>query len=187
MVLPRKGQVGEQGQVGVEPGTGEEAPVPAAVMPELVIAPDDPRSSDVIVLLQAHLEFARATSPLEHVHALDVDGLLEPGVTFFSARRDGVLLGVGALKRLDRSHAELKSMHTSEAARRQGVASAMAAHLLSFAATSNYERVSLETGTMSAFAPARSLYAKLGFVECEPFNGYTANPYSTCMTISLVS
>jgi putative acetyltransferase len=192
MVLPRKGQAGEQGQaeqdqVGVGPGAGDEAPVPAAVMAELVIAPDDPRSADVIVLLQAHLEFARATSPLEHVHALDLDGLLEPGVTFFSARRDGAVLGVGALKRLDQAHAELKSMHTSQAARRQGVAAAMVAHLLSFAATANYERVSLETGTMSAFAPARALYAKLGFAACEPFNGYTANPYSTCMTISLVS
>jgi putative acetyltransferase len=119
------------------------------------------------------------------VHALDVEGLLEPAVTFFSARQDGVLLGVGAIKRLDESHAELKSMHTTEAARHQGVASCLVAHLLAFAAASNYGRVSLETGTMDAFAPARSLYAKFGFVECNPFNGYTANPYSTCMTIDL--
>jgi putative acetyltransferase len=158
------------------------APAPA---PELVVAPDDPRSSDIRALLETHLAFARALSPAEHVHALDVDGLLGPAVTFFSARRGGVLLGVGALKRLDRSHAELKSMHTSRVARRQGVASAIVVHLLAFAACSNYDRVSLETGTMEAFAPARSLYTKLGFVECEPFAAYTANPFSACMTIRL--
>jgi putative acetyltransferase len=158
---------------------------PSGAPGELVVAPDDPRSSDVRALLETHLEFARTLSPPEHVHALDVEGLVEPAVTFFSARRDGILLGVGALKRLDASHAELKSMHTSELARRQGVASAIVAHLLAFAAASNYARVSLETGTMSAFEPARSLYAKLGFVECEPFAAYTTNPYSTCMTISL--
>ena len=153
--------------------------------PELVVAPDDPRSSDIRALLETHLAFARTVTPPEHVHALDVDGLLGPEVTFFSARRGGVLLGVGALKRLDGSHAELKSMHTAELARRQGVASAIVAHLLAFAESSNYDRVSLETGTMAVFAPARSLYTKLGFVECEPFAAYTANPYSTCMTISL--
>jgi putative acetyltransferase len=154
-------------------------------MPELDIAPDDPRSEDVRALLEAHLAFARQTSPPEHVHALDMEGLLEPAVVFFGARRNGVLLGVGAIKQLSPDHAELKSMHTSEAARRQGVASAIVAHLLAFAAGSNYERVSLETGTMDAFAPARSLYTKFGFAPCEPFASYTANPYSTCMTINL--
>jgi putative acetyltransferase len=160
-------------------------PTSSGAMPELVIAPDDPCSEDVRALLGAHLAFSRRVTPPGHVHALDVDGLLEPAVTFFSARRDGLLLGVGAIKRLSPDHAELKSMHTSETARRQGVASALVAHLLAFAATSNYARVSIETGTMDAFAPARSLYAKFGFVPCEPFASYTANPHSTCMTISL--
>jgi putative acetyltransferase len=135
--------------------------------------------------LETHLAFSRRVTPPGHVHALDVGGLLEPAVTFFSARQGGVLLGVGAIKRLDASHAELKSMHTTEPSRRRGVASAIVAHLLAFAAASNYVRVSLETGTMDAFAPARSLYAKFGFVECKPFNGYSANPYSICMTVSL--
>jgi len=119
------------------------------------------------------------------VHALDTAGLLDPAVTFFSARRGGVLLGVGALKRLDRSQAELKSMHTVEAARGQGVGRAMVEHLLSVAVDRGYLRVSLETGTMEAFAAARLLYASAGFVPCEPFGEYTVNPYSTCMTISL--
>jgi putative acetyltransferase len=151
----------------------------------IVVAPDDPRSDDIRAVLENHLAFARNESPPEHVHALDVDALLEPAVTFFSARRHGVVLGVAALKHLSSTHAELKSMHTSHGARRQGVGSALVTHLLAFAARAGYERVSLETGTMGAFAPARALYAKFGFVECDPFDGYTVNPYSTCMTLRL--
>jgi putative acetyltransferase len=150
-----------------------------------VIAADDPRSEDVRSLLERHLAFAHEVTPVGHVHALDVDRLVDPSVTFFSARRAGVLVGVGALRRLDDSHAELKSMHTMEAARGQGVGTAMVARILEFAARSNYERVSLETGTMEAFAPARSLYARAGFVPCEPFGDYTTNPHSTCMTFKI--
>ena len=150
---------------------------------EVVIAVDDPRRDDVRALLEVHLAFSRAVTPPGHVHALGIDGLLDPAVTFFSARRGGRLMGIGALKRLDGTHAEVKSMHTSESARRQGVGRAMVDHLLAVAAACNYERVSLETGTMEAFEPARSLYSKVGFVPCEPFAEYTANPYSTCMTM----
>jgi putative acetyltransferase len=178
------GQMGP-GQMGPGQMRAGQSEAATGASPELVVAPDDPRSSDIRVLLETHLAFARALSPPEHVHALDADRLLGPAVTFFSARRGGVLLGVGALQRLDGSHAELKSMHTTEPARRQGVATAIVVHLLAFAADSKYDRVSLETGTMAAFAPARSLYTKLGFVECEPFAAYTTNPYSTCMTIGL--
>jgi putative acetyltransferase len=135
--------------------------------------------------LERHLAFSRATSPPGHVHALDIDGLLDPAVTFFSARRDGELLGVGALKQLDDSHAELKSMHTSETARGQGIGRAMVDHLLAVAADRGYRRVSLETGSMDAFAPARALYEKVGFTHCAPFGQYTDNPYSVCMTIAI--
>ena len=152
---------------------------------EVVIAVDDPRVDDVRALLEAHLAFSRAVTPPGHVHALGIDGLLDPAVTFFSAHRGGVLVGIGALKRLDASHAEVKSMHTSEAARGQGVGRAMVDHLLAVAAERNYQRVSLETGTMDAFAPARSLYTKVGFAPCEPFGEYTANPYSICMTMTI--
>jgi putative acetyltransferase len=151
----------------------------------LIIAIDDPRAADVRALLERHLAFAHEVTPSNHVHALEIDRLLDPAVTFFSARRDGELLGVGALKELDDSHAELKSMHTSMAARGQGIGRAMLDHLLAVAADRNYDRVSLETGTMDVFAPARSLYAKVGFRPCEPFAEYTSNPYSTCMTIDL--
>ena len=136
-------------------------------------------------LLAAHLVFAREVTPEGHVHALDLDGLLDPAVTVFAARRGGVLLGVGALKRLDDDHAEIKSMHTAAAARGRGVARAMVDHLVATAAARGHTRVSLETGTDDVFAPARTLYAQAGFVPCEPFADYTANPYSTCMTLVL--
>lgn len=151
----------------------------------LVIAVDDPRAEDVQAVLDAHLAFARKGTPPEDVHALEIEGLLDPAVTFFSARLDGELLGIGALKQLDESHAELKSMHTIEAARGRGVARAMVGHLLSVAIDRNCQRVSLETGTMDAFAPARSLYTKAGFAPCEPFGDYSFSPSSTYMTINL--
>jgi len=153
---------------------------------DLVIAIDDPRIDDARTLLDRHLAFARDVTPPDHVHAMEVDDLLGPAVTFFSARRDGVLLGVGALKRLDETHAELKSMHTSEAARGEGVGQAMVDHLLAVAADRSYQRVSLETGTGDAFVPARSLYAKVGFKPCAPFGEYTVNPHSAYMTLDLV-
>jgi putative acetyltransferase len=152
---------------------------------DLVIAADDPRNDDVRTLLDRHLAFAREVTPPDHVHAMDVDDLVDPAVTFFSVRRDGVLLGVGALKRLDESHAEVKSMHTSESARGEGVGRAMVGHLLAVAADRGYQRVSLETGTMDAFAPARSLYTAFGFEPCAPFGEYTDNPHSAYMTIDL--
>ena len=150
-----------------------------------MITPDDPRTPDVRMLLERHLAFANEHSPPEDVHALDIDGLLQPSISFFSYRAEGELLGVGALKHLDDDHAELKSMHTSAAARGRGVGRAMLDHLLRTARERGYQRVSLETGTMDAFAPARELYAKAGFVSCPPFNGYWESPNSVCMTLAL--
>jgi putative acetyltransferase len=149
---------------------------------EGVIASDDPRNDDVVRLLAAHLAFANEHSPPEDVHALDVNGLLDPAVSFFSFRRDGQLLGVGALKRLDDEHAELKSMHTAAAARGRGVGRAMLNHLIDVARERGFRRLSLETGTMQAFEPARSLYATAGFAPCGPFDAYVLSPNSTYMT-----
>jgi putative acetyltransferase len=151
----------------------------------LVIAIDDPRAVDVRALLEAHLGFAHDTSPPEHVHALGVEGLLDPAVTFFSARRDGLLVGVGALRELDARHGEIKSMHVTASQRGTGIGRAIVDHLITVAAGRGYRRVSLETGTGDAFAPARALYRAVGFAPCEPFGEYTANPYSACMTMEL--
>ncbi len=152
---------------------------------QLVIDADDPWSDDVRPLLHQHLGFAHEESPPEHVHALPPDRLTHPEVTFFSARRGGTVVGVGALKQLDESHGEVKSMHTSAAHRGQGVARAMLTHLLEVAASRGYERVSLETGSTDAFVPARTLYRSFGFEPCAPFGEYTSNAFSVCMTLEL--
>lgn len=150
-----------------------------------MITPDDPRNADVRRLLERHLQFANEHSPPEDVHALDIDGLLHPSISFFSYRVEGEVLGVGALKHLDDGHAELKSMHTSAEARGRGIGRAMLTYLLALAGERGYRRVSLETGTMDAFAAARAMYAQAGFVSCPPFNGYWDSPNSVCMTLVL--
>lgn len=149
------------------------------------IAVDSPARADVRALLDTHLAFANATSPPEDVHALDTDGLTAPDVTFFSIRDNGSLLGVGALRELDGAHGEIKSMHTAEPTRGQGVGRAMLDHLLEIARSRGYSRVSLETGTMEEFAAARTLYLRAGFVECPPFGDYFVSPNSVCMTLEL--
>jgi len=150
------------------------------------IAEDDPRAGDVTALLARHLAFAHATTAPEDVFALDVDALVDPDLAFFSYRDDdGAVLGVGALKRLDAAHAEIKSMHTAEEARGRGVGRAMVEHLLAAARARGFERVSLETGAGPAFAPARALYARAGFTRCEAFGGYLPSSNSAYMTRTL--
>jgi putative acetyltransferase len=154
-------------------------------MPEGAIAPDDPRAGDVRALLERHLAHAHANTRPEEVYALDVDALLDPAVTFFGYRGHGELLGVAALKELDDRHAEIKSMHTAAAARGRGIGRALVDHLVGVARARGYGRLSLETGSGPAFAPARRLYASAGFTRCGPFGGYTPSPNSAYMTRSL--
>lgn len=154
-------------------------------MADGVISADDPRADDVRALLARHLEFARTHTPPEGVYALDLTGLLDPAVTFFSYRRGGTLLGVGALRQFAQRHAEIKSMHTAEAARGQGIGRAMLSHLIAVARQRGCHRVSLETGSMAAFGPARALYASAGFRPCGPFGDYPESPTSNFMTMAL--
>ena len=134
-------------------------------------------------LLGEHLEDMKAQSPPGSVHALDVSGLLVAEVTFLTAWKDDVLLGCGALKRLDQTHGELKSMRTATAHRRKGVAAILLEALVAVARDKGVTRLSLETGTPAAFDAARAFYAKYGFEACGAFADYPANdPYSTFMT-----
>ena len=151
----------------------------------VVIAPDDPAAPEVRRLLQRHLDFANTHSPREDVHALDVTGLQQPEISFFGARDEGVLLGVGALKQLDDSHAEIKSMHVAAEARGRGLGTTIVAHLLTVARDRGLNRVSLETGSMAAFDPARALYARAGFAPCGPFADYRLSPNSSFLTRTL--
>lgn len=154
-------------------------------MPELTIDAESPRADDIVELLQAHLEFARATSPPDHVHALDLEGLNAADISFFAARRSGQLLAVGAIRWLGDGRAEVKSMHAAAAARGQGIGRRMLEHLLAVARSTGCTWVGLETGTMEAFAPARHLYESVGFSVCPAFGAYTDNPYSVCMELEL--
>lgn len=146
---------------------------------------DDLSGGDVRALLVEHLADMSAVSPPESVHALDLDALRAPDVTFFAAREDGVLLGCGALKELAGDHGELKSMRTAAHARGRGVAAAVLAHLLAVARDRGYRRVSLETGAEDFFAPARRLYARHGFTPCAPFAHYVEDPNSVFLTLEL--
>jgi len=148
----------------------------------LAIAVDDPARDDVRALLEQHLADMFRTSPAESVHALDVEGLRHPSIAFLTARAGGALLGCAALKTLDATHGELKSMRTDASARGRGVATALLAAVLRTARERGLGRISLETGTQPFFAPARRLYERHGFVECPPFAGYRLDPNSVYFT-----
>jgi putative acetyltransferase len=151
----------------------------------LEIKVDDLTGPEVHGLLREHLRNMRLHSPPESVHALDLEGLRRPEVTFWTVWAGGELLGCGALKELDSGHAEIKSMRTASAHLRRGVAARLLTHILAEAARRGYTRLSLETGSAEAFEPARRLYERFGFAYCGPFEGYTEDPYSVFMTREL--
>jgi len=149
------------------------------------IRPDDLRGAQIRELLQEHLHGMTLYSPPGSIHALDLDALRRPEVSFWTAWQGEQLLGCGALQELDRQHGEIKSMRTAGAHRRQGVAQAMLEHIIGEARRRHYTRLSLETGSHPAFAPAHALYASQGFAFCEPFANYVPDPYSVFMTRAL--
>jgi len=151
----------------------------------MIIKLDDLSGSEIQKLLREHLEFAALHSPPESIHALDLEGLRRPEISFWSAWENGELLGCGALKELNPEHGEIKSMRTSSAHLRKGVAASVLGHLIAEAKQRGYTRLSLETGSMEAFAPARQLYAKFGFEYCVPFSHYLEDPFSVFMTLEL--
>ena len=151
-------------------------------MADLTIATDDLTSPRIAAFLTAHVEQMRAISPPGSTHALDLDGLRKPEITFWTVLDGDELAGCGALKEIDPEHGEIKSMRTGPAHQRRGVASLMLAHIIAVATERGYSRLSLETGSFDFFAPARALYAKHGFTECGPFAQYAEDPHSTFMT-----
>ncbi|APO44045.1 GNAT family N-acetyltransferase [Paenibacillus xylanexedens] len=143
---------------------------------------DDLSGVQVKALIAEHLQGMAADSPPESIHALNLDGLKEPEITFWCAWEGDDLLGCGAIKELDSEHAELKSMRTASAHLRKGVARKILAHIMEVAIDRGYKRISLETGSMDSFIPARKLYEDFGFEYCEPFADYVLDPNSTFMT-----
>jgi len=152
---------------------------------DYVIRIDDLRGPEIAELLQAHLEHASRLSPPESIHALDLERLRAPEITFWSVWSERVLLGCGALQELAPDQGEIKSMHTAREHRGKGVAARLLTHILEEARARSYRRVSLETGSVEGFAPARALYRRFGFTECPPFASYREDPYSVYMTLEL--
>ncbi len=142
-------------------------------------------SPPVLALLREHLNTLAPTAPRESRHALNLDGLRAPDVTFWSIWDGAELAGFGALKELSPEHGEVKSMRTARAYLRQGVASAILHHIINEARRRGYSCLSLETGSMDFFKPARQLYRSFGFTTCEPFGSYKPDPNSTFMTLTL--
>ena len=146
---------------------------------------DDLHGPEIARLLQEHLDEMFLHSPPESVHALDLETLRRPEITFWTVWKDGALMGCGALKALDASHGEIKSMRTASDHLRKGVAATLMRHILRVARERGYRRLSLETGSPDAFLPARAMYERFGFEECGPFADYVEDPYSVFMTIEL--
>jgi len=148
----------------------------------LEIKPDDLTGSEIAALIGEHLQEMALQSPPESVHALNLEGLKKPDITFWSAWEQEKLAGCGALKELDDGHGEIKSMRTSSSHLRKGVARGILQHIIEEARRRGYTRLSLETGSMAAFEPARRLYASFGFEYCKPFSDYSEDPNSVFMT-----
>ncbi|NUS73518.1 MAG: GNAT family N-acetyltransferase [Corynebacteriales bacterium] len=147
---------------------------------EIVV--DDLSGPDIAQFLDEHIQQMRSLTPLESKHALDLDELRQPGITFWSVMDDDILVGCGAIKKLDPTHAEIKSMRTTPMRKRSGIASLLLAHIISEAQHMGFTRLSLETGSAEFFLPARKLYEKFDFVPCDPFADYKPDPNSTFMT-----
>lgn len=152
---------------------------------EMRIKVDDLTGPDIARLIEEHLNSMTLHSPPESIHALDLDKLKKPGITFWSAWIGDELAGMGAVKELDPEHGEIKSMRTDNKHLKKGVALAILEHIIEESRKRGYRRLSLETGSMEAFLPARKLYEKCGFEYCGPFADYVDDPYSMFMTKSL--
>ncbi len=146
---------------------------------------DDLAGPQIAAFLDEHVREMLSISPPESKHALDLDGLRRPGITFWSAMDGDAVVGCGAIKRLDASHAEVKSMRTTPTRKRSGIASLMLEHIITEARRMGFTRLSLETGSAEFFLPARRLYEKFGFEYCEPFADYRPDPHSVFLTRAL--
>lgn len=149
---------------------------------EMSIVVDDLSGPQIAEFLHEHVQEMRSITPLESKHALDLDALREPEVTFWTVRDGDSVVGCGAVKKLDTVHAELKSMRTSPMRKRSGIASLLMEHILAEAKRMGFTRLSLETGSAEFFLPARRLYERFGFDYCDPFADYRPDPNSVFMT-----
>jgi len=151
----------------------------------MIIAEEHPLTPDLELLFQRHTADMHADTPPESIHMMDKGALAAPGIRFFVLRDAGAPMAMGAYKRIDASHAEIKSMHVLTEARGRGLSKALLDHLIAAARAEGLARLSLETGIQPTFVAARALYERAGFVECGPFEGYREDPNSVFMTKAL--
>ncbi|MDD8023163.1 MAG: GNAT family N-acetyltransferase [Paracoccaceae bacterium] len=149
----------------------------------ITITREHPVQEDLALLHRRHTDAMHADTPPESIHMLPASALAAPGIMFFVMREEGQAVGMGALKRIEPTHAEIKSMHILMELRGRGLARMMLDHLITEAREAGFARLSLETGAQASFLAARGLYLAAGFVECDPFEGYAPDPNSTFMTL----
>jgi len=151
----------------------------------ITITLEHPVQEELALLHARHTAAMHEDTPPESIHMLPADALAAPGIAFYVMREEGAPVGMGAIKRIDAGHAEIKSMHVLVELRGRGLARMMLGHLITEARAAGYGRLSLETGAQTSFAPARALYLSAGFAECPPFEGYRLDPNSTFMTLMI--
>lgn len=151
----------------------------------IVIARESPLGPDLALLMARHTADMHADTPPESIHMMDAGQLAAPGIAFFVMREAGVPVAMGAFKRIDDTHAEIKSMHVLAEVRGRGLSRAMLEHLVAAARAAGFRRLSLETGVQPTFVAARALYGRSGFEDCPPFEGYGPDPNSVFMTKAL--
>lgn len=154
-------------------------------MNRITIKVDDLTGNDIAQFLEEHLQDMRSVSPPESKHALDLTALKKPDITFWSIYKEEQLIGCGALKELSLEHGEIKSMRISTSQRGQGIAAQLLTHIIDEGRKRGYQMLSLETGSMDFFIPARRLYKKYGFIECKPFADYVEDKNSLFMNLIL--
>lgn len=154
-------------------------------MAEFRLVADDLTGPEIAALLHEHLDSMHEHSPPGSVHALDLDALRTPEISFWTAWDGDLLAGCGALKALDANNGEIKSMRTAQAYLRSGVASQILSHLITVARNRSYRKLSLETGSNAAFHPAHRLYERFGFQPCGPYADYTDDVFSRYYALNL--
>ena len=152
---------------------------------------DDLSGAETQGLITRHLAGMHDTSPPESVHALDLDGLRHPSITFWSAWSRGRIAGIAALRAMDaagaaRPRGEIKSMRVHDEFLGRGVGRALLDHVVAAARLRRYVSLWLETGSTEEFLPAQRLYERAGFVRCGPFEGYREDPFSVFMMLPLI-
>jgi putative acetyltransferase len=152
---------------------------------QITITPESPLGADLGLLFARHTADMHADTPPESIHMMDAGELAVPAVRFFVMRDTGMPVGMGAFKRIDATHAEIKSMHVLAENRGRGLSKRMLDHLIAEARVDGIRRLSLETGVQPTFIAARALYAKACFVPCPPFEGYVEDPNSVFLTLDL--